>query len=105
MFIFRTLITTVYYTVLTTNIATNKVSCLLYFRTQCTQYTQCVYNWCLQSLYIHTKLTHKSATSNMKFAKLVDPIGMKMPNFMPLCLIILLKQEFKEKSTFLHETA
>ena len=92
MFIIRTLITTVYIynTILTTNIATNKVSCLLYFRTQCKQYTQCVYNWCLQSLYIHTKLTHKSAISNMKFAKLLDPIGMKMQNFMPLCLIILL---------------
>ena len=32
----------------TYNIATNKVSCLLYFRTQYN--TQCVYNWCLQSL-------------------------------------------------------
>ena len=39
---------------------------------------------------IHTKVTLKSATSNMKFPKLVDPIGIKMPNFMPLCLIILL---------------
>jgi len=67
MFIIRTLIIIVhiYYTVLTTNIATNKVSCLLYFRTQCQQYTQCVYNWCLQSLQIHTKLTHKSANSNI----------------------------------------
>ena len=100
-----TLIITVYYTTLTTNIATNKVSCLLYFRTQCKQYTQCVSNWCLQSFYIHTKLTHKSANSNMKFAKLVDPIGMKMPNFTPLCLTILLYQELKEKSTFLHDTA
>ena len=34
----------------TYNIATNKVSCLLYFRTQCKQYTQCVYKWGLQSL-------------------------------------------------------
>jgi len=68
MFIIRTLITTVYiyYTTLKkTNTATNKVSCLLYFRTQCKQYTQCVYNWCLQSLQIHTKLTHKSANSNI----------------------------------------
>jgi len=38
--------------------------------------------------YIHT---------SMKFAKLVDCIGMKMPNFRPLCLIILLQQEFEEK--------
>jgi len=27
-----------------------------------------------------------------------------MPNFMPLCLIILLYQEFNEKSTFWHDT-
>ena len=48
MLIIRRLIITVYiyYTILTTNIATNNVSCLLYFRTQCKQYTQCVYNWC-----------------------------------------------------------
>jgi len=52
MFIIRTLIITVYinYTTLTTNIATSKVSCLLYYRTQCKQYTHCAYNWCLQSL-------------------------------------------------------
>ena len=42
--------------------------------------------------YIHTTL---------KFTKLVDPIRMKMPKFRPICLII---QEFKEKSTFLHDT-
>ena len=44
MFIIRTLIITVYiyYTLLTTNTATNEVFCLLYFRTQCKQYTQCV---------------------------------------------------------------
>jgi hypothetical protein len=54
-----------YYTILTTNNATNKVSCLLYFRAQCQQYTRCVYNRCLQSMYIHTKLTYKSATSNI----------------------------------------
>ena len=35
---------------LTTNIATNKVSCLLYYKTQCKQNTQYVCNWCLQSL-------------------------------------------------------
>jgi len=40
-----------------------------------------------------------------KFAKPVDPIGMKMPNFRLLRLIILLQQEFKEKSTFMHDTA
>ena len=51
-----------------------------------------------------TKLTHKSATS-LKSAKLVDPIRMKMPHFRPLCLIILLWQEFKEKLTFLNDTA
>ncbi len=78
MFINRTLIITVYiyYTVLTTNIATNNVSCLLYFRTQCKQYTQCVYNWCLQSLQIHTKLTTKVQLptyihTSLKFTKLV----------------------------------
>ena len=41
MFIIRTVIIAVYiyYTTLTTNIASNKVSCLLYFRTQCKQHT------------------------------------------------------------------
>jgi len=49
MFVIRTLIITVYiyYTIVTTNIATNKVSCWLCFRTQCKQHTHYVYNWCL----------------------------------------------------------
>jgi len=44
MIIIRPLIIIVYiyYTILITNIATNKVSCLLYFKTQCQQYTMCV---------------------------------------------------------------
>jgi len=52
MFIIRTLIITVYiyYIILTTNTETNEVSCLLYFRTQHKQYTQCVCKWYLQSL-------------------------------------------------------
>jgi hypothetical protein len=32
----------IYYATLTTNVATNKVSCLPYCTTQCKQYTQCV---------------------------------------------------------------
>jgi len=51
------------------------------------------------------KCNFQHIQTSMKFAKLVDPIGMKMPNFMPLCIIIILYQEFKEKSTFLHDTA
>ena len=54
--------------------------------------TLCVYNWCLQSLYFHNKLTHKSATSNMNFTKLVDPIGIKMP----LCLIIFCSKNLEK---------
>jgi len=44
MFIIRKLIVTVYiyYTMRTTNSATNKVSCLLYFRTMQTLHTMCV---------------------------------------------------------------
>jgi len=69
MFIIRTLIITVYiyYIILTTKNANNN-------------HNMCITGVCKD---IHTKVTLKSATSNMKFPKLVDPIGIKMPNFMP----------------------
>jgi hypothetical protein len=61
----------------------------------------------------HTDYNHQdinctqkcNINTSLKITKLEDPMGMKMPNFRPLCQIVLLWQEFKEKPTSLHETA
>jgi len=66
MFNITTLIITVYYTILTTNIATNKVSCLLYFRTQCKQYKSATSNIHSYFTKIHQACTpHRSENAKL----------------------------------------